>query len=345
MEESIQKLKQTYILLDELEGLIKPANYLELVKEINRLISDGIIARVGNGKLTNGRIPPLCIKYRIIRDRENDLEIEKEIKHLSPEFKVEKYLKNKETYKKQREEVQKLDYFFKNQKEKLNIRISKNERAYQIWGYEKMLDTSLGKSIISFNGLEERLNFYLTPEPFFDYILNLKDRMTMLVIENKDTWYTLRKILRNSRLKKINILGVEIDGIIYGEGNKITKLCALDNYEREILSSNVEFIYWGDLDFSGIDIYERVKAANLKSDIKLFTKIYEKMLELSTDKELIEIMKEQNRNINLSVFLNEFLNVGMQNKIKEILNNNRYIPQEILNYEELEKVIKGDFEC
>ena len=152
---------------------------------------------------------------------------------------------------------------------------------YQIWKYEKMLDTQVGKSILRVNNLEEILNFYLTPEPFFDYILNQKENMTILIIENKDTWYTLRKIARNNKLKSLNILGLEIDGIIYGEGNKITKHNALEDYEKEMLNSKVNFVYWGDLDFTGIDIFERVKRANYRSDIRLFEEIYEKMLELS----------------------------------------------------------------
>lgn len=341
MENKIRNLKQTYISLDEIEKIIEPKDYMELVQKINKLKENGIIKSVGSKRNTNGRIPSLNIKYRIIRDNEEELELEKEIKHLSPEFKIEKYLNNKDTYKKQRIEIQKLDKFFKNQKEKLGIKISKNERAYQIWQYEKMLDTTIGKSIISFNNLEEKLNFYLTPEPFFEYILNLQKEMTILIIENKDTWYTLRKIAKNNNLKRLKILGNQIDGIMYGEGNKITKASALEDYEKEMLNSKVKFIYWGDLDFTGIDIYNRVKIANTQSEIKLFTEIYEKMLELSENIELMEILKVQNTKINLEDFLSNFGNMNIQNKIKEILKNNKYIPQEILNYEEFQKLLEN----
>ena len=243
MEKEIQKLKQTYITLEELEKTINPKSYINLVESINNLISDGIIVPIKNKRNTNGKIPSLFMKYRIIKNKEAEEETIKEIKHLSPELKIEKYLNHKETYKKQRKEIKKLDEFLKSKKEKLQTKISKNERAYQIWGYEKMLDTQIGKSIINFNELEEKLNFYLTPEPFFDYILEQKEKMTILIIENKDTWYTLRKIAKDNKMRTIKILGTPIDGLIYGEGNKITKQKALEDYEKEMLNTQEKFIY------------------------------------------------------------------------------------------------------
>lgn len=340
IEKQIQQLKQTYITLTELEEIAQPQDYAQLVEKINTLKSDGIIMPIKNKRNTNGKIPSLFIKYRIIKNKQEKEEIEKEIKHLSPELKIEKYLNNKETYKKQRNEIKQLDQYLKNEKEKLKTKISKNERAYQIWGYEKMIDTQTGKSIITFNELEEKLNYYLTPEPFFDYIPEQKEKMTILIIENKDTWYTLRKIAKDNNLKTIKILGEEIHGLIYGEGNKITKEQAIQNYEKEMLNTQAKFIYWGDLDFTGIDMYERVKKANPQSNIELFTKIYEKMLELSQNKKLQQIHKEQNKKIDLENFLKNFKNKKQQEQLEEILKTNKYIPQEILNYAEIQKILK-----
>jgi hypothetical protein len=43
------------------------------------------------------------------------------------------------------------------------------------------------------------LNYYETPEPFFTYDIAHGDKNTnrrnILVIENKDTWHTLRRIM------------------------------------------------------------------------------------------------------------------------------------------------------
>lgn len=83
--------------------------------------------------------------------------------------------------------------------EELHTPLAKNERAYQIWNDEKILDNSLCKSMIKWNELEKMLNYYLTLEPFFDYLHTKKEKMTMLIIENKDTWYTMRKIMNEQK--------------------------------------------------------------------------------------------------------------------------------------------------
>ncbi len=133
--------------------------------------------------------------------------------------------------------------------EELHTPLAKNERAYQIWNDEKILDNSLCKSMIKWNELEKMLNYYLTPEPFFDYLHTKKEKMTMLIIENKDTWYTMRKIM-NEQKGECYLGSQEIDGLIYGEGNKITKPQALEEYEEKILQRKCQFLYWGDLDYT-----------------------------------------------------------------------------------------------
>ena len=332
-----KKLNKTYISLNEMEEIIRIKDYEQFAETIKELTNKNIIKPIKTKNNTNGKLPSLYLKYRIIKDKEQDDEIENEIKHLSPELKIEKYLNNKETYRIHRTELKQLDYFFKNKKEKLNIKISKNERAYQIWGYEKMIDSDIGKAIINFNNLREKLNYYLTPEPFFDYILEYNDDMTILIIENKDTWYTLRKIAKDKKLKQLKIFGENINGLIYGEGNKITKPQSIEIYVKEILGRQAKVIYWGDLDFSGIDMFERVIKENSNIEIKLFNEIYEKMLQLSDDKKLHEIRKEQNKNIDIRQFLINFKDISIQEKIENVLNANKYIPQEIINYEEFEK--------
>ncbi|CAA7600497.1 Hypothetical protein DEACI_1150 [Acididesulfobacillus acetoxydans] len=87
---------------------------------------------------------------------------------------------------------------------------------------------------------------------------------TLLVIENKDTWFTLRRLLRETG--KNRLAGTSIQALIYGEGNKITKPEALQNYaqgmfSREILTKG-KFLYFGDLDHEGIRLYHRTQKAN-----------------------------------------------------------------------------------
>ena len=50
----------------------------------------------------------------------------------------------------------------------------------------------------------------------------MKDKMTILVIENKDTWYTVRKLM-NAEKGDYFLYGEEIDGLLYGEGNNFVR--------------------------------------------------------------------------------------------------------------------------
>ena len=70
--------------------------------------------------------------------------------------------------------------------------MSRKERSFSIWGREKLLDEqfSLVREVLRLNGLgEDFLNYYDTLEPFFEYVHSQTPSMSVLVIENKDTWF------------------------------------------------------------------------------------------------------------------------------------------------------------
>ena len=291
------------------------------------------------GKHKNGKIPSLFLKYKIIKEKQTEENYKQEIQTLCNLLNIEEYLKKPHIYEKHRAILLPLNTFLIKNKEKLQTAISKNERAYQIWNDEKMLDNNLCKSIIKLNNLEQKLNYYLTPEPFFDYIHTKKEEMNILIIENKDTWYTMRKIM-NEIKEEYYMLETPIDGLLYGEGNKITKQNALEEYEKQIIGRKCKFLYWGDLDYTGIEMYERTVTQNKNVTISLFTKIYETMLQIKEIEQLGKIKNNQNENIKLQIFLNSFTN-AYKEKIKEILKNKKYIPQEIINAEIIKKNGKG----
>ncbi len=337
LKQQISQKKKIYISLEEIEAMVsKEMSYVAIVNLIKHFICDGILKPVGNKK--NGKIPSLFLKYRIVKQENLKISYKNEIKTLCDKLNIEEYLKKPILYEKHRDIVLPLNTFLSKNKEELRTAISKNERAYQIWNDEKMLDNSLCKSIIKWNHLEETLNYYLTPEPFFDYIHTKKEQMNILIIENKDTWYTMRKVM-NQIKKDCCFWEQEIDGLVYGEGNKITKLKALEEYETEIVQQKCKFLYWGDLDYTGIEMFERVVAQNPKATIHLFSKMYESMIDKKKIEELGQIKKQQNKKIQLGLFLQEF-QIQYQEKIKVILEQDKYIPQEIINASILKQLCK-----
>lgn len=137
-------------------------------------------------------------------------------------------------------------------------------------GPEKLLDEhrALVGEVLKFNGLNENwLNCYDTPEPFFEYVHTRSGPMTVLILENKDTWYTFRKLMQDTG--KGVIAGTRVDVLLYGEGNKITKRGALEEYNAGMLRGRAgqagEFLYFGDLDQEGIRLFFRTAGGQPRS--------------------------------------------------------------------------------
>ena len=129
-----------------------------------------------------------------------------------------------------------------------------------------------------------------------------------------------------------NIFGINVDTVIYGSGKKIIK--AFEDYEISVegylCNENNVLYYFGDLDYEGIIIYESLyKKFRDKYDIRPFIKGYEKMIDKSKEYELPKTKEGQNKNIGTE-FLDEFTE-EYQSRIEYILNNDLYIPQEIIN--------------
>ena len=278
----------------------------------------------------NGMNPPLYNKYRAA-DKKEDLDsILNEINYNFPlEFQREYYFNNPQKYMLDKVYLEKLILFYRESKESLMMPMSINERSFAIWGEEKFLKDGRGQSIIKNLGISiDTLNIYRTPEPFVYFSSNKSINQVVLIIENKDTWYTLRKLMLEG---KNTFLGEKIDTIIYGAGKNIEK--SLEEYEYTVekyLLNPAKVYYFGDLDYEGISIYERVnKRYKNKLNIQLYKAGYQAMILLSRKMQLSKCSERQNKNIG-EVFLSDMK--CYENEILSILKGGCYIPQEIVNY-------------
>ena len=114
-----------------------------------------------------------------------------------------------------------LNEYLKTKRENLHWQISQNERSFEIWNREKFLLKEEGKKVLKRCGLDvEKLNFYQTAEPLAYYSHTRKTPKNMLILENKDTFYSMRRHLLEG---KKSILGVTIGTLIYGAGKGIFK--------------------------------------------------------------------------------------------------------------------------
>lgn len=175
---------------------------------------------------------------------------------LVPVLKNDYYLGNMEAYLKDRTFVLLLNDFIKEHNECLKEAASYNERSFEIWGREKLLNREGGIRILKNLGLTpEELNVYDTTEPLAYYSHHKRVPQQILILENKDTFYSMRRHLLDNDLM---ILGKEIGTLIYGGRKSIHKsfqdftLCV----EPYLNDKRNEILYFGDLDYEGILIYE-----------------------------------------------------------------------------------------
>ena len=182
----------------------------------------------------------------------------------------------------------------------------------------------------------EMLNLYETTEPLSYYVHTREIPQNLLIVENKDTFYSMRKHLLSGENQ---ILGMPVGTLIYGAGKGILRsfedfhLC-VEPYMRAVENT---IYYFGDLDYEGIGIYEKLAVLFEKHcTIRPFGEAYLKMNEKADEigiESLPQMKEGQNKNI--GEWFWDFFEKTEAVKMKELLRKGRYIPQEILSGKDL----------
>lgn len=280
----------------------------------------------------NGKKPALYREYWLIDREKDDSHLEEELKYrILPIISVDYYLSHLDIYKQDRPFVLGLNEYLKKYRKYLSCRESVNERSFEIWGQEKFLARGQGKRILKRCGLEiDFLNVYTTTEPLAYYSHTRLVPQNVLILENKDTFYSMRRHLLGG---KTEILKFPIGTLIYGAGKGI--LCTFQDFdlciEPYMKAEGNRIYYFGDLDYEGIGIYENLSEMFWeKWEILPFFPAYDAMMKKAQAAGQLPRMKEgQNRNIQQKFF--SYFKPEQVNRMTEILESGRYIPQEILN--------------
>lgn len=328
-----------YITLEDLKKLYYKyyeQGYGIFAKYIEALREKEILEPVQSSK-TNGKKPALFQKYRILSERKDvDIYMEELKYKICPKLDISYYVKHIETYIKEREWVLALNRFLIEQPQQLETVISKNERSFQIWCYEKFLDKE-GKNVLKHLKFPmEQLNIYTASEPlaYFSYEKNIGQNV--LLIENRDTFCTIRRLM----LEQGNILfGIPIGTVVYGAGKRMYKSYQdFDlSVEPYVSDRSNTILYFGDMDYEGIGIYEKVyEILSTKYEVKLFVNVYKRMLEKAQLCITLPDMKEKQNNNVKDFFFHAFTREE-QEKMKSILKDGKYIPQEILHAGDFKK--------
>ncbi|MDY4693514.1 MAG: hypothetical protein SO401_08160 [Blautia sp.] len=319
------------ISLEELLYSQSKQDYRQQYLYIRELLDQGKIKPVRSSK-TNGKTPALYREYWLVEEKKDYSVLVEELKYvLSPFISVDYYLDHPDIYEEDREFVLMLSNYLKNHREKLEHEESMNERSFEIWDREKFLSKEQGRRILKRCGIsEDFLLIYETTEPLSYYSHTRITPQNLLILENKDPFYSMRRHLLNG---KNDIFGVPVGTLIYGAGKGIFRsfkdfdLC-VEPYMKD--EKNTLF-YFGDLDYEGIGIYENLaEMFRGRWEIKPFVPAYEAMVYKGKNVDKLPASKEQqNRNIREIFF--SFFGCEQVAEMKKILENGAYIPQEILN--------------
>lgn len=317
------------ISLEELLKAHRKEPYEEQYRYLLHLLDSGKIKPLKASGI-NGKKPALYLEYWLLEDKKDYSALEEELKyHLAPGISVDYYLANLKVYEKDRHWVLMLSDYLKTKRELLERKESLNERSFEIWSREKFLQKEEGKRVLKRCGIGlDALNIYETAEPLSCYTHTRETPQNLLILENKDTFYSMRMHLLEGNTE---ILGMRTGTLIYGAGKGIWKSFYDFDFcvEPYMKADGNQIFYFGDLDYEGIGIYEKL-AEMCSCRILPFVPAYEAMLRKAGDTKKLPGMKElQNRNITGEFW--SYFEKDTTEKMQAILKSGAYIPQEILN--------------
>lgn len=337
IETRLKSWSKKTISKSELENLFNTSSDAELCNLVSEAVAKGLLSPVKSSGSNGNRAYPVYLKYRlaVVEDYSEALA---DIALLHPYITKTGYLQSKpEQYLKYKDQFQKLNrYLFHTS---TSVQVSKKERSFEIFDEEKQLEDNSFRNLLEHLGLTaDELGYYNTPEYCFnDFIPERKKQMVLLICENKDIWFNIRRRMYEDSSR--SILGVHIDGVIYGSGNKISESGALSAYTRFMNANSVQYLYWGDIDRAGLNIYLSLVKNNPELDIKFFIPAYEEMLRLAETRNIPDSTDHRERVQDYEPIYNLFSD-EMRCCIEGYIDANKRIPQEIISYETLLTIMR-----
>ncbi len=263
-----------------------------------------------------------------------------ELRGLSRKLDMSYYLKHVDEYREHRKIIRRInDLLMQGDCEVLTA----NERSYLIFGDEKAItapkDASIdGETILNrLNLTIEDIKAEKKPEPFFyikaeeyESLRNVSAR-TILIVENKDTFWTFMDATLSRKLADVHLL-------IYGEGNAVMSKFEFIHAVGGKTTDN--YYYFGDMDQEGIIIFNRLRNTFPEYEIRPAVSLYEYMLDKAGPENAKPLRKYRKLNgESLSLFI-DFFSQDTGKLIKEIISAQKYIPQEVINKTDMERLGK-----
>ena len=321
-----------------------PSKQHKFIEAVDTFIARGILEPLKSARPLQqyGRLPD---KYTIHRDviagagASLSPEHRNELFSLSPPIGIDYYATHGDRYRRDRDHILRINDLILRREECAVLTV--NERSYELFGDEKAIAAPADASV---DGAQILKNLRLTLEdirarqvfePFFWIEKGFSDlqgkaERTVLIVENKDTFWTLQQAMTDGVLAGIHL-------VIYGEGNAILK--KFEYIEAVGGVPNDRYRYFGDIDSEGISIYNRLRARYPEYDIRPATALYAFIVQKAGPAGARPLRRPQ-RAGTLSPFL-DFFDAETGDAIRQIVTAERYLPQEVLNATDLSRFGDG----
>lgn len=314
----------------------------QFITNIKELIDENILVPLKNATPLQqyGRLPN---NYRIRRNSIDDnfspisTEYREELLSLTLPIKIDYYLEHADQYAKDRKFILRIDELLR----QIDFpELTANERSYIIFSDEKAIAMPTEAAVdgnqvlknlkISLEDIKARKIF----EPFFFiehhyYSINEHTQRTVLIVENKDTFWTLQNAIKSGELDGVNLL-------IYGEGYAIVK--KFEYIEMIGGSQSDRYYYFGDLDPEGIFIYNSLVKKYPLYKIKPAVALYNYIIIKAGPDKAQPLRKVQNRSeTSLLPFIDCF-EPETRDIITKMMEERKYIPQEVFNKTDIQEL-------
>ncbi len=327
----LKSQKHTKITLGQLEALADPdMTYTSFQRAIQVLLDGRYLIPIDKHG-TNGKYPPLPLTFRIgksVITKSLRQDIQAAQLRFHPTIKLDAYFSLSEMrWKKDVPCIERIsDYLTRHGFPKEEA--TAPERSFQLVGDEKWVDEKGGRKLLETIGVWDLLRITALPDPLMLAVNVAQFRESgrlyqHLIVENKTTFYAIQPILPS----------LTFATLIYGAGWKVVS--GLENLPGQLglgTEDRHHFQYFGDLDHEGLAIwhslFQKCKAVPAVN-------IYQSLLSQapSAGKATQAVREDAVRRFVA------FFPDGDGERIRNILREGQYLPQEALGAEMLREMV------
>ncbi|HZJ76804.1 MAG TPA: Wadjet anti-phage system protein JetD domain-containing protein [Oscillospiraceae bacterium] len=323
----LKSRKNKEIPLSEIEKLFTgDIDYDDFAKVVKSIEENNILIPVKSHK-TNNRLIPLYNTYRINKsyfkdELMNEIQIFKlradENINLQGYFSLSEY-----EWEKDLPYIRIIDDYIK-EKGLPNSEVSSPERSYEIVGDEKWIDEKGGKVLLERLKLWDKLKISYNADPLMLAVnpgaLN-NSVNKHIIVENKATFYDFLDSLESTNFTSL----------VYGMGWKIVSGIVMLEKQLGLENKENRLFYFGDIDYEGISIWHTLneKRAAIPA-VDFYSELLKKQATMGK--------KGQKENIKALERFTYYFSEKEANKIKKLLEQRYYYPQEGLDRNEIREI-------